>query len=188
MGRKNLSEEKRELILDAFEKVILREGYAKASQRKIAEEAGMNQPMIHHYFSGGDAMLEALLERSAARYREALVDFTNASDSLASEETLRFMCSKEFHTVTRKNEAMFHIMSQAKLNDSAMTLLADIYQAWLQEMTSQLATLEVENPENLAYIMMCLIIGHDRMKILNFGEQRNELMVEALKGLLPEEV
>ncbi len=67
MGRQSKSEERRTAILDAFERVVLREGYAGASQRKIAREAGVNQPMIHHYFSGGEELLDALLQRVVDR-------------------------------------------------------------------------------------------------------------------------
>lgn len=183
MGRKNRSEEKRQVILDAFETVILRDGYANASQRRIAEEAGVNQPMIHHYFSGGDEMLDALLERITQRYRDALASYAQTEEKPSLESILAFLCSPEFHQVSLQNQAMFRLMGQSKHHEKTVNRLSEVYQQLLQEITTYLEEAGVKNTEQTAYTLMCLIIGHDWAKALGFGEHRNELMRETLLTL-----
>jgi len=183
MGRKNQSEEKREHILDAFETVILREGFANASQRKIAQEAGMNQPMIHHYFAGGDAMLEALLERITQRYRQALTRFSAQNDTPSLEQVLVFLSSEAFHEVSIQNEVMFRLIGQAHHHDEAIRLLSGVYHQMLSEIKTYLDNAKVENVEQVAYTLMCVIIGHDWAKTLGFGEHRNTLIQATLERL-----
>ena len=183
MGRKSKSVEKRQEILDAFEAVILRDGYASASQRKIAEEAGVNQPMIHHYFSGGDEMLDALLERIVQRYRDALSAFMDTESSPSLESVLSFLCSAEFHQVSLQNQVMFRLIGQSKHHDQTIERLSMVYHELIREITRYLEQAEIENTDQIAYTLMCVIIGHDWAKVLGFGEHRNQLMTETLATL-----
>ena len=180
MGRKSKSDEKRQVILDAFESVIMREGYANASQRKIAEEAGVNQPMIHHYFSGGDELLSALLERITERYHVALSEFKRTDDNPTLEHILDFLCSEPFHQVSLQNEVMFRLIGQSRHHQSTIDLLSDIYREFHDEMKDYLQQANIENVDRTAYTLMCIVIGHDWAKTLGFGENRNQLMTETL--------
>lgn len=183
MGRKNRSEEKRQIILDAFETVILREGYANASQRKIAEEAGVNQPMIHHYFSGGDELLKALLERITERYRNALSVFSSTESEINIEKAITFLCSDAFHEVSMQNQVMFHLIGQAQHHENAMALLAKVYRELLKEITGYVTQAGISQPDRLAYAIMCLVVGHDWVKAMGFGEHKNELMASTIQAL-----
>jgi|GEM_PF-1888808 len=190
MGRKNRSEEKRQDILDAFENVILRDGFAGASQRKIADEAGVNQPIIHHYFSGGDELLDALLQRITERYRQALNAFITTSaqsdQDPSLEDILSFLCSAEFHQVSLQNEVMFRLIGQTKHTDKTTNRLAEVYHELLAEIRTYLEKAQVNNPEQIAYTIMCIIIGHDWAKVLGFGEHRNDMMSTTLMSLVSE--
>lgn len=186
MGRHSKSEEKRKIILDAFERVILRDGYANASQRKIAKEAGMNQPMIHHYFSGGEEMLEAFLERVVGRYMSALQQFTADDPAPSLEKMIGFLCSKNFHQVSVQNEVFFALIGQGGHNVETFKQMSNIYRFFFREIARYLEQANVNNSDNVAYTMMCMIIGHDWAKKLGFGEQRNSQMVSLLTRLASE--
>lgn len=186
MGRHSKSEEKRKIILDAFERVILREGYANASQRKIAKEAGMNQPMIHHYFSGGEEMLTAFLERVVNRYMSALQQFTADDASPSLEKMLSFLCSEDFHQVSLQNEVFFALIGQGGHSAQTFEQMSNIYQLFFNEIAQYLKLAGVNNGDRVAYTMMCMIIGHDWAKKLGFGEQRNAQMAELLSRLASE--
>jgi len=183
MGRPNKSEEKRQQILDAFERIILKEGYAKASQRKIAEEAKVNQPMIHHYFSGSDELLNALLKRVVSRYREALAQFISQQSDPSLEGLMSFVCSEQFHEISLQNEVFFALIGQGGHQDSVFNKMAGVYQEFLQTVTHLLEAANVKNPERAAYLTMCFIIGHDWAKKLGFGEARNTEMATNLVNL-----
>jgi len=180
MGRPSKAEEKRQIILDAYEAVILRDGYAKASQRKVAVEAGMNQPMIHHYFSGGNDMLDALLQRVVDRYMAALDSFASSVEEPSLEQAISFTCSEEFHAVSKQNEVFFCLIGQGGHNQRVYKKMSSVYELFFAQIVEYLEKAKVKNSQKTGYLIMCLIIGHDWAKKLGFGELRNQDMFENL--------
>lgn len=72
MGRKSLAKERRAQILDAFYLCIKKYGLHGASTRRIAEQAGVQPSILHHYFKDRDEMIEELVanivENISVRY------------------------------------------------------------------------------------------------------------------------
>jgi AcrR family transcriptional regulator len=77
------TEEKRRRILDATEELILEEGYAAVSSRRVAAAVGIQAPLLHYHFPSIDALFVAVLERRAGRNVERM------AEALASDEPLR---------------------------------------------------------------------------------------------------
>ncbi|MDX1757053.1 MAG: TetR/AcrR family transcriptional regulator [Marinobacter sp.] len=182
MARQSKSDERRRQILDAFELVVLRDGYAGASQRKIAREAGINQPMLHHYFSGGEEMLDALLERVVERYTTALHQFLDDRQAPSLERLLGFLCSAEFHQVSERNGVFFALIAQGGHSEATHAKLIGLYRHFLQQIAEYLGCAGVDHPERIAYTLMCTVIGHDWAKKVGFGEERNAEISEVLLG------
>lgn len=67
------------LILDAAEKVIREEGYAAASSRRIATEAGLKPSLVHYYFPTTDDVFLAVFKRGALQ-SDAMIEQALASD------------------------------------------------------------------------------------------------------------
>ena len=63
-----------EAILDAAERLLIEGGHGGISTRRLAEEAGANQGLVHYYFGSIDELfvqvLERFTERLVARQRE----------------------------------------------------------------------------------------------------------------------
>ncbi len=70
-------------LLDATEKVMLEEGYAAVSSRRIAAEAGLKPQLVHYYFRTMDDLFLEVFRRRAA---EGAQRFERA---LASDNPLR---------------------------------------------------------------------------------------------------
>jgi AcrR family transcriptional regulator len=64
--------DKREALLAAAERAILADGFAGASTRRIAQEAGVPLSLLHYYFGGKEGLLVALVERTRDRNRAAV--------------------------------------------------------------------------------------------------------------------
>jgi AcrR family transcriptional regulator len=56
-----------ERILGAARRVFVRRGTAGARMREIAEEAGVNQALLHYYFRSKDYLAEAVFQQAARR-------------------------------------------------------------------------------------------------------------------------
>ena len=57
----------RVVILDTTERLMLEEGYAAVTTRRVAAEAGLKPPLVHYYFLTTDDLLVALYQRAAER-------------------------------------------------------------------------------------------------------------------------
>ncbi len=55
-------EEARRVILDATEELLVEEGYASFSMRKLATRCGYAAPTIYHYFGDKPGLLDTLIE------------------------------------------------------------------------------------------------------------------------------
>ena len=69
MGRKDLSDVRRNQILDAFELCIIESGLFGATLTTVAEKAKINRGQIHQYIGDRNALLSALVERLIKSYR-----------------------------------------------------------------------------------------------------------------------
>ncbi len=61
-------------ILDSAQSCFAERGYAGTSLRWVAENAGVTQPLVSHYFGSKDQLFEAVLARSIADYEVVQAD------------------------------------------------------------------------------------------------------------------
>jgi AcrR family transcriptional regulator len=59
------SSETRSALLDAVERIMLEEGYAAVSARRVASEAGVDVALVYYYFANMDELFLALFRRGA---------------------------------------------------------------------------------------------------------------------------
>jgi AcrR family transcriptional regulator len=60
----------RTALLDATEQLMLEEGYAAVSSRRVASAAGLNSALVYYYFRTMDDLFIALFRRNAERSLE----------------------------------------------------------------------------------------------------------------------
>lgn len=64
--------QKRTLLLDAAQQLVLEEGYAAVTARRLAAKAGCKPQLIHYYFASMDDLFVQLVRRDATYGREQL--------------------------------------------------------------------------------------------------------------------
>lgn len=52
--------------MDAAERLLISDGYASISTRRVAQEAGVNHGLVHYYFGSMEELLVQVLERFTA--------------------------------------------------------------------------------------------------------------------------
>lgn len=58
----------RELVLDAAERVMAREGFEATTVARVVEEAGIPLSSVYHYYGSKEGILLAVMERGAERF------------------------------------------------------------------------------------------------------------------------
>jgi AcrR family transcriptional regulator len=95
----------RGVLLDAAEQLMLEEGYAAITSRRVAEKAGLKSQLVHYYFHTMDDLFLAMLRRRAddgLRHQRELLD---------SDRPLRGLW--EFNTETESTAFTMEITSLA---------------------------------------------------------------------------
>ena len=79
---------KRTLLLDTAEKLIVEEGYAAVSTRRVALEAGLKPPLVHYYFPTTEDLLLAVYDRAADQAHQRTLDALSGAAPLEAFWTL----------------------------------------------------------------------------------------------------
>jgi AcrR family transcriptional regulator len=67
--RKDDAEQSKSLILDTAERLMIDEGYAAVSTRRVAAEAFLKPPLVHYYFRTTDDLFLAVFRRTSAKHK-----------------------------------------------------------------------------------------------------------------------
>ena len=71
-ARRGSAEETRTALLDAAQEIMLEDGYAAVTTRRIATKAGVNSALVYYYFDTMDDLFIELFRRGADRSLERL--------------------------------------------------------------------------------------------------------------------
>lgn len=72
----------RTIILDTTEALMIEEGYAAVSTRRVAKQAGLSAALIHYYYATTDDLLIALHRRMTERQLGQLLPLLHSEDPL----------------------------------------------------------------------------------------------------------
>lgn len=72
----------RTVLLDAAERLMVEQGYAAVSSRRVAEAAGLKPQLVHYYFRTMDELFSAVFRRRAEQGIEVHAIALNASQPL----------------------------------------------------------------------------------------------------------
>ena len=128
MGRKSIAEIRKEEIIEAFFEVVSEHGFAKATIREIANAAGCNHGMLHHYFPNKEAIIQAAVAHIMNIYKAELLEGLSKHDSAAKQ--LRFIIPW-FFDLNRFNlelsRAWVDFWALSKNEESVSAALKDCY-------------------------------------------------------------
>ena len=100
--RRELREEARRSILDAAEALLVEDGYARFSMRRLAQRCGYTAPTLYHYFGDKQQLVDAVLEERFQRILARLRKLRRAADPAESvraqlEAYVRFSLENPTH-------------------------------------------------------------------------------------------
>jgi TetR/AcrR family transcriptional regulator len=72
----------RDAILDATATIMVEEGYAAVTCRRVAEKAGQKSKLVHYYFASMDDLFVAVYERSATEHFQRHLEALNSANPL----------------------------------------------------------------------------------------------------------
>ena len=107
----------RKALLDAAERLMLEEGYAAVTTRRVAARAGLKPQLVHYYFESMDQLLLDLVRRATAHGRDTL------ARALASPTPIRRLW--EWSTDTEATALQIEMMALGNHRKAIRAELAD---------------------------------------------------------------
>src|SRR5688500_3433923 len=72
--RGGANSETRTLLIDAAEQLLLEDGYASVTTRRLASKANLKSQLVHYYFESIDDVFVAVIRRRATRNLQRTIE------------------------------------------------------------------------------------------------------------------
>jgi AcrR family transcriptional regulator len=153
-------EARKDLIINAAERVFATKPVDKATMREIASEAGMATSSIYRFFSNQEAILVAAAVRTQGIFNEIL---DRLIDEKKPEESLRNLLNKYIDFIS-DNDTYFRmmtiLMSQGNLNPESSRSIVNVMNETLKRIDKLFKLMKFEgNPRPLSRYIYSSMIG-----------------------------
>ena len=153
-------EARKDLIIDAAERVFATKPVDKATMREIASEAGMATSSIYRFFSNQEAILVAAAVRTQGLFNEML---DRLIDDQNPEESLRNLLNKYIDFIS-ENDTYFRmmtiLMSQGNLNPESSKAIVTVMNETLSGIDKLFELMKFKgNPRLLSRYIYSSMIG-----------------------------
>ncbi|CAM2006600.1 TetR/AcrR family transcriptional regulator [Acanthopleuribacter pedis] len=190
MGRKNMSEERRAMILDAFEVCVGKYGFDGTSLERVAEQAGFRRGLVRHYLGNRDDMVLALAKRMVARYYsqvDELLAHMGAGLDVAGVVAL-FFPQQDEDQGDHEVMMMEHLIAVSRRYPDIQTMLTE----WLDDFVTRLAAVlsgiypqaGEERAWQAAYGLIGLYFNEESMASVQLPARYNEAARQSATALL----
>ena len=193
-------EDRREQIIDAAMHIFAQKGFARATNKDIAREAGITPGLIYHYFESKEALLKAIIEgRSPLRFINTLPP---QALTLPPEVFLRFMVMQVLSIIEEENfiqlirvflpEVVYNPNTGSTISNALQQMLGFLETYFQAKMDA--GELRKTDPSLLPQLLIGSIMAfvlrrnvlRDPLVLHYTHEQIADAVVETmLKGLLP---
>ncbi len=189
-------EARRQQIVDAAWACFARKGYHETTMQDIADEAGLSAGAIYRYFSGKEAVLKAINDRSQEMGREVVAAARARADEplgaleVIGQTMLPFFNDPMFETISRVNvEIWSEVIRSEELKEGfrkELTFWRAAVGRLLREAQERGQLKPDLDPDALTTVLMCTWEGmrHYRTVDKGFGP---EAIVELFRSLLSEQ-
>ncbi len=150
--------DRREAILNAAEAIMVEEGYAAVTSRRVGERAGQRSKLLHYYFASMDELFVALYERAEQQYLERY------HQAIESPNPLRALWELSVHPQRTRLSQEFIALSQHRPSVRGITtrVLERMHKINAQFISRYLAEAGVDPVEFPPVVVSQIISGLSR--------------------------
>ena len=138
MVRARIGDERREQILSAFEACVIREGLAKTTLQKVADEAGLPRSLVRYFIGNRGDMVPLLIDRMIERADSDMSGLKPKYGTVSTADMVDFMFDFAFANET-SNAIIGELWNLADRDEEIRQRLARLYQRILDKLTGQMA-------------------------------------------------
>ncbi len=162
MARAKIEDERKEQILAAFEACVIRDGLAKTTLQKVADEAGLPRSLVRYFVGNRDSMVDLLIARMIARTTEAFATDRDQSPTLSAEELVDFLFDQAMGDDV-SNSVVGELWYLAQRDEAMRKRLSALYQMLVDSLVEQMTVNGMgttkDERRSAAYALMSLAYG-----------------------------
>lgn len=175
MGRKNLTTERQALILDAMEHCIVKYGLQGTTLENVADEAGINRGLIHHYVGNRNDVVQMMVERLFEKYQQSFDTFAAMQpDSSHADIVINYYFDTWLKLAPEDDAIILALFSESEREPQIQQVLRELYSRFENTIAKELAQFFPETkPERLhsvSYSLMLLAFSHAIMTWLGLAQ------------------
>ena len=168
MARKVMAETRREEIVQALYRCMVKRGYSNTTVRDIAREANVQNGIIHYYFESKDAILSALCQDLAQRYGQTFLAFAEQHKGAPPQERLMLSIKFFFNKVSKNKDlsrVFFEFLTISQHHPELRQTLRTVYRNYRRLIADFISDCKKEsdahdlNVQDLANFMVCAFEG-----------------------------
>jgi AcrR family transcriptional regulator len=151
-------------MLDAAERVLIRDGYHAFSTRRVAAECGVSLGHLTYYFPAKDELLRAMISAVMARYGERMRIASAAAEARTREDLRALLDWLLCDTVTQETSGLFReLWVLAKHDAVAAREVLQFYESLIESFVQTAAqvypSVEVQRLRQIGHLIGMLTEG-----------------------------
>ncbi len=146
-------DERRNQVLDAARRVLIRDGFGEASTAAVAREAGVTRPLVHHYFGSRRDLFLAVVAELAERLPAAI---RTDLQGLPLEQMVEINATAILDAVEDDRDAWVALLSTAGADPDVDTILDRARERAIEKMLVNQGAVAGESPELLLVLRVFL--------------------------------
>ncbi len=184
MPRPSKVEERREQILDAFERCVVRSGIQGTTLEQVAQEAELPRSLVRHFIGNRDDMVAAVFERFMRRVQAHWSGLARRRPTL--DETIEFLV-KEAFAGGGIGRLASELRYQRNFDETARRHFKAVFQKAQRFVEDVLADNGFSNAterREKAFLVLALAFGTTDLIAFGLPRKRADLSIAACKALL----
>jgi AcrR family transcriptional regulator len=157
-------------LLEATARVLIREGYDRASTNRIAQVAGVNIASLYQYFPSKEALVAAVFEQYLERVRLALTGALLRAEALplmtAVEQLVRAFFSVHDADPALHRALLIHVPQVDRVNPM-IALKLEVTQALVRLFERRRRELRSKNPALAAHLVVTCVDAIKQAAVLD---------------------
>ena len=187
MARAKVGDERRGQILAAFESCVVRDGLAKTTLQKVADEAELPRSLVRYFIGNRDEMVNVLIDAMMVRAEREMAEVYPAGKPMTPSELVNFVFDSLFDNDTT-NGVVSELWLLAQRDEAVKARLAKLYERMQDEIVTQMALAGFGRSKvarnRVAYGLMSLGYGDASYKFLSQTFEQKSALKQVALGMV----
>lgn len=180
MARPKIDVERKSQILDALERIVVRDGIAKLTLAKVAAESGLPRPLLRYFAGNKSDLIFLLFDRLLERGEAKLFQLQQAKDDAIKVDDILDLLFDDLMADPELNVMVEQLWPYAAEDDRIQSRLRDLYHRVCEEIVAHMRLEELGHNEDdcfaRAYGVVAMAFGASFFSDINFKPRDPEAL------------